>query len=59
MTAQPVRFGVHVGPQQCTMPELRNVWRTAEDLGFDWVSVWDHFYPAPSPEDGDCFEAVA
>jgi alkanesulfonate monooxygenase SsuD/methylene tetrahydromethanopterin reductase-like flavin-dependent oxidoreductase (luciferase family) len=23
------------------------------------VSVWDHFYPAPSPLDGDCFEAVA
>jgi alkanesulfonate monooxygenase SsuD/methylene tetrahydromethanopterin reductase-like flavin-dependent oxidoreductase (luciferase family) len=57
MTA--VRFGVHTGPQMCTMAELQEVWRTAERVGFDWVSIWDHFYPAPSPVDGDCFEAVA
>jgi probable F420-dependent oxidoreductase len=43
----------------CTMAELRQMWATAEELGFDWVSVWDHFYPAPFPLDGDCFEAVA
>jgi alkanesulfonate monooxygenase SsuD/methylene tetrahydromethanopterin reductase-like flavin-dependent oxidoreductase (luciferase family) len=54
----PVRFGVHAGPQMCTMSELREVWATAETAGFDWVSMWDHFYPAPSPLDGDCFEAV-
>ena len=53
------KFGVHAGPQMCTMDELRDVWRAAEDLGFDWVSVWDHFYPAPAPPEGDCFEAVA
>ena len=52
-------FGVHVGPQMCTMAELRDVWRTAEDAGFDWVSIWDHFYPAPTPVDGDSFEGVA
>jgi alkanesulfonate monooxygenase SsuD/methylene tetrahydromethanopterin reductase-like flavin-dependent oxidoreductase (luciferase family) len=52
-------FGVHAGPQMCTMTELKEVWGTAEALGFDWVSIWDHFYPAPSPLDGDCFEAVA
>ncbi|MGZ4694575.1 MAG: LLM class flavin-dependent oxidoreductase [Acidimicrobiales bacterium] len=55
----PVRFGVHVGPQMCTMAELQQVWATAEDLGFEWISVWDHFYPAPSPLDGDCFEGIA
>ena len=53
------RFGVHAGPQMCTMAELRQMWATAEELGFDWVSVWDHFYPGPFPLDGDCFEAVA
>jgi alkanesulfonate monooxygenase SsuD/methylene tetrahydromethanopterin reductase-like flavin-dependent oxidoreductase (luciferase family) len=58
-TARAIKFGVHVGPQMCTMAELRGVWSTAEELGFDWVSVWDHFYPAPEPVDGDCFEAVA
>src|SRR4051794_40042561 len=59
MIAGMTRFGVHVGPQMCTMEELRTVWTAAEGLGFEWVSVWDHFYPAPAPLDGSCFEAVA
>jgi alkanesulfonate monooxygenase SsuD/methylene tetrahydromethanopterin reductase-like flavin-dependent oxidoreductase (luciferase family) len=54
-----IKFGVHVGPQMCTMPELRQAWEVAEESGFEWLSVWDHFYPAPAPIDGDCFEAVA
>jgi alkanesulfonate monooxygenase SsuD/methylene tetrahydromethanopterin reductase-like flavin-dependent oxidoreductase (luciferase family) len=43
----------------CTIDELRKVWAKSEELGFDWISVWDHFYPAPDPLDGDCFEAIA
>ncbi|MGH9023790.1 MAG: LLM class flavin-dependent oxidoreductase, partial [Acidimicrobiia bacterium] len=54
-----VKFGVHVGPQMTTMAELRRVWSRSEELGFEWLSCWDHFYPAPHPLDGDCFEAVA
>src|SRR5438093_7604083 len=53
------RFGVHVGPQMCTMDELKAAWKSAEDLGFEWISVWDHFYPAPAPLEGDCFEAIS
>jgi F420-dependent oxidoreductase-like protein len=51
-------FGVHAGLQNTTVDELRSIWTRAEDLGFDWVSVWDHFYSA----DGmgyACHEAVA
>jgi alkanesulfonate monooxygenase SsuD/methylene tetrahydromethanopterin reductase-like flavin-dependent oxidoreductase (luciferase family) len=54
-----IKFGVHVGPQMCTMSELRQAWEVAEESGFEWLSAWDHFYPAPGPLDGDCFEAVA
>ncbi|MGH9208092.1 MAG: LLM class flavin-dependent oxidoreductase, partial [Acidimicrobiales bacterium] len=43
----------------CTMPELQAVWAHAEELEFEWISVWDHFYPAPTPLEGDNFEAVA
>jgi alkanesulfonate monooxygenase SsuD/methylene tetrahydromethanopterin reductase-like flavin-dependent oxidoreductase (luciferase family) len=43
----------------CTMPELRRLWQTVEELGFEWISVWDHFYSNPGRLDGDCFEAVA
>ena len=40
------------------MPELFALWRKAEELGFDWISIWDHFYPAQVDPAGDCFEGV-
>jgi F420-dependent oxidoreductase-like protein len=53
-------FGVHVGLQHTTADELRGVWRRIEDLGFGWISVWDHFYGATGkPDDAACLEAVA
>ena len=52
-------FGVHVGLQHTTADELRGVWRKIEDLGFGWISVWDHFYGATGrPDDAACLEAV-
>jgi F420-dependent oxidoreductase-like protein len=50
-------FGIHGGLQNTTVEELRTMWQRAEDLGFDWISVWDHFYAA-GPEDYHCHEAV-
>ena len=44
-------FGVHVGLQHTTTDDLRGAWRTIEDLGFDWISVWDHFYGATGRPD--------
>jgi F420-dependent oxidoreductase-like protein len=55
-------FGVHTGPQNCTLDELRQVWRLADLSGFHWISIWDHFYPAmivPGDAQGPCFEAVS
>ena len=53
-------FGVHAGLQHTTADELRSVWRTIEDLGFGWISIWDHFYGATGrPDDAACLEAVA
>ena len=56
-----MKFGVHTGPQNCTYEELRRTWRMADESGFEWASVWDHFYPAPAIPDpaGTCFEAVS
>jgi alkanesulfonate monooxygenase SsuD/methylene tetrahydromethanopterin reductase-like flavin-dependent oxidoreductase (luciferase family) len=53
-----MRFGVHLGPQSLTMTELRQAWREIEDLGFDWISVWDHFYAAAPPWEQPSFEAT-
>lgn len=39
-----MRFGIHAGPQDCTLDELRRLWRFADERGFHWCSVWDHLY---------------
>jgi alkanesulfonate monooxygenase SsuD/methylene tetrahydromethanopterin reductase-like flavin-dependent oxidoreductase (luciferase family) len=51
-------FGIHVGPQETTIDELRRLWRFADDHGFDWLSVWDHFYARTSDRIPH-YEAVA
>ncbi len=38
-----MRFGVHAGPQDCTLDDLKRLWRVADDH-FHWCSVWDHLY---------------
>ena len=53
-------FGVHTGLQHITTDELRTAWTTIESLGYDWISIWDHFYGATGqPDDAECLEAVA
>lgn len=52
-------FGVHAGLQNTTMAELIDVWKRVEQLGFGWISVWDHFYAADMTGDANCHEAVA
>jgi F420-dependent oxidoreductase-like protein len=53
-------FGVHVGLQQTTPEELLPLYGHIESLGFDWISVWDHFYGATGrPDHTDSLEAVA
>lgn len=53
------KFGVHTGLQQTSPAELQSLWRRIEALGFDWISVWDHFYGATMRRDDvDCLEAV-
>ena len=53
-----VKFGVHTGLQHTSIPELQTLWRRIEELDFDWISIWDHFYAADATGDPDCLEAV-
>ena len=42
------------------MEDLLRVWRRADEAGFHWASVWDHFYANPIRDREDpCFEGVA
>jgi len=53
-------FGVQTGQQNCSLQELRELWRFIDGAGFDWISVWDHFYESPPVDgNGSCFDAVS
>src|SRR5690348_4786931 len=41
------------------MDQLRDLWHRIEAAGYDWISVWDHFYAADLTGNPDCLEAVA
>jgi len=47
---------VTIHPQQCTIHELRDAWRRADELGVDSIWFWDHFYPLYGDPDGNQFE---
>ena len=59
MAKSATLFGVHAAPQHTTTNELRALWRKIEDLGFGWISIFDHFYAATGLDDPQCLEAVA
>ena len=55
-----IKLGIHTGPQDLTFEELRRLWQRADEAGFHWISVWDHFYANPlNRREDPCFEAVA
>ena len=55
-----MKLGIHAGPQDLSMDELKRLWRTGDEQGFHWVSVWDHFYANPLQDRGNpCYEGVA
>ena len=55
-----MKFGIHAGPQDLSMDDLKKLWRIADENRFHWVSVWDHFYANPLQSRANpCFEGVA
>ncbi|MHB8669795.1 MAG: TIGR03560 family F420-dependent LLM class oxidoreductase [Acidimicrobiales bacterium] len=52
-------FGVHTGLQHTSMADLIQLWGRIEAAGYDWISIWDHFYAADMTGSAECFEAVA
>ncbi len=53
---RPFKVGVTIHPQQCTIHELRDAWRRADELGVDSIWFWDHFYPLYGDPNGNHFE---
>ena len=55
-----MRFGVHAGPQDCTIDDLRRLWAIVDGAGFHWCSVWDHLYSVSDLTDPTkpCLEGI-
>lgn len=53
-----VRFGIHSGQQNSSYADYLDLWRSVEELGFDWASVFDHFLPIQSDPEGPCFDGL-
>ena len=53
-----IRFGVHTGPENADFGEYRDAWLRCEQLGFDWVSDFDHFLPIMHDPAGRQFEGL-
>jgi F420-dependent oxidoreductase-like protein len=51
-----LRFGIHSGQQNTDFQSYLAMWRTAEELGLDWASVFDHFIPIFTDPEGTCFD---
>jgi F420-dependent oxidoreductase-like protein len=51
-----LRFGVYSGPQHATVADYLDLWRRCEALGYDWLSVFDHFMPIVGDAGGPCLE---
>lgn len=58
MIGFPTRLGLHSGQQYATFGDLLELWTTAEQAGFDWVSLFDHVRPPLGGDDGPCLEAL-
>src|SRR5205809_7640153 len=53
---RPFKVGVTIHPQQCTIQQLRDAWRRADELGVDSIWFWDHFFPLYGNANGNHFE---
>ncbi|HVW18210.1 MAG TPA: LLM class F420-dependent oxidoreductase [Solirubrobacteraceae bacterium] len=54
-----IRFGIHSGPHHTGYEGLRDLWVRADGLGYDWLSVFDHFLPIQGDWTGPCLEGTA
>ncbi|SRR6266508_197561 len=54
-----IRYGVHAGTEGASFEECLEFWQRVEALGYEWISVWDHFYPLVGSSSGPgSFDAV-
>ena len=55
-TLRPIRIAAQLHPQHGAWHDLRAAAVRAEEMGFDIVYTWDHFFPLYGDPDGEHFE---
>jgi F420-dependent oxidoreductase-like protein len=55
-TPAMLRFGVQTPPQYVNYADIVQVWKEADELGFNTAFVFDHFIPIYSDPNGPCLE---
>ena len=58
----PIRIAAQLHPQHGAWPDLRAAAVRVEELGYDVVYTWDHFFPLYGDRDGahfECFSMLA
>lgn len=53
-----IRFGIHSAQQGGTLTDYQYLWQKAEELGFDWASVMDHFLAVQTDPNEPCLEGM-
>jgi F420-dependent oxidoreductase-like protein len=57
VNSHPVHVGLKFSQQLCTIEQQREVWRIADEAGFDHLWDFDHFHPiGGAPLEGDIFD---
>jgi F420-dependent oxidoreductase-like protein len=51
-------LGIKFTPQNCTIADLRSIWRVADEAGFDHLWGFDHLNPIVTGLEGDAFEGM-
>lgn len=55
--SHPITFGIVTGQHQLTLDQIRSQWQLAEELGFEYLYLFDHFTGLYDSQDGPCLEA--
>ena len=55
---QQVQFGITTPQHHVTYRELLQVWRAADNLGYDSAWLFDHFLPIAGDVDGPCLDGM-
>jgi probable F420-dependent oxidoreductase len=54
---RPIRIAAQLHPQHGTYRDIRDAAVRAEELGYDLLYTWDHFFPLYGERDGPHFES--